>query len=164
MQTPTTIRKHPLHPMLVMLPVGLWVFSLVSDLFYLGTGYSEVWSNVALVTMLGGFLGAIIAAVPGMIDYLAMRKDRPVRRLATMHMRLNIFVSILYAINIWLRVSNPAELAVPVTMSVLSVALLFVAGWLGAEMVHVHGVGVEEEPVAGVAEKPQSAYRGPRHA
>jgi uncharacterized membrane protein len=167
MQTPTSIRKHPLHPMLVMLPVGLWVFSLAADVFHLAGGSFEVWSGVALYTMVGGFLGALIAAVPGTIDYLAMRRDRPVRRLAQLHMRINVVMTVLYGVNIWLRVSNPAELGVPVALSVLSVVMLFVSGWLGAEMVHVHGVGVEEEPAtdfAGPERRKAGAYRGPRHA
>jgi uncharacterized membrane protein len=166
MQTPTSIRKHPLHPMLVMLPVGLWVFSLAADIFHLTGGAFEVWSGVALYTMLGGFLGALVAAVPGMIDYLAMRRDRPVRRLAQLHMRINVILTFVYAINIWLRVTNPGELGIPVALSVVSVVALFVSGWLGAEMVHVHKVGVEDEQAVAYTgtERRKTPYRGPHHA
>src|SRR5262245_50424053 len=34
METPASIRRHPIHPMLVSIPIGLWIFSLVCDLMY----------------------------------------------------------------------------------------------------------------------------------
>ncbi|NRO97029.1 DUF2231 domain-containing protein [Paraburkholderia sp. NMBU_R16] len=56
-------------------------------------------------------------------------------------------VVVLYAINIWLRKRSPASvspgLSAPVLLSIVGVALLFVSGWLGGQMVHVYGVGVE---------------------
>jgi len=55
---------------------------------------------------------------------------------------------VLYAINIWLRISDPAStntfMSFPVLLSIIGVALIFVSGWLGGQMVHVYGVGVEE--------------------
>jgi uncharacterized membrane protein len=54
---------------------------------------------------------------------------------------------VLYAINIWLRASGPADVgtitSTPVVLSIIGVALIFVSGWLGGQMVHVYGVGVE---------------------
>jgi len=32
MRTPASIAKHPIHPMLVNFPIGLWFFSLICDL------------------------------------------------------------------------------------------------------------------------------------
>jgi uncharacterized membrane protein len=131
--------------MLVVFPIGLWVFSLLCDLFYLGGGSREVWSGVALYTMLGGFLGALIAAIPGIIDFLAMRGGR-IRRIAKIHMTMNLALVCLYAVNIWLRISNPAELGLPIFLSVVCVGVLAVSAWLGGELVHVHAVGVETPP------------------
>jgi uncharacterized membrane protein len=152
--------------MLVAFPVGLWVFSLICDLFYLAGGATEVWPGVALYTMIGGFIGALLAAVPGLIDFLAMQRGR-VRRIAILHMSINLVLVLLYAINIWLRVSDPANLGLPIVMSLLSVLLLAVSGWLGAEMVHVHAVGVEPHPPAalpaGVRED-RRRYDRPFHA
>jgi uncharacterized membrane protein len=62
-------------------------------------------------------------------------------------MAINLTVVVLYAINIWLRAGEPADLgttmSTPVLLSIIGVALLFVSGWLGGQMVHVYGVGVE---------------------
>ena len=65
MHTPASIAGHPIHPMLVPLPIGLWIFSFVCDLaFVFGSG-AAVWSTVALYTMAGGIVGALLAAIAG---------------------------------------------------------------------------------------------------
>jgi uncharacterized membrane protein len=63
MTTPASIAKHPIHPMLVVLPMGLWIFSLVAVLFF-AAGCGDRWKDVALYTMGGGIAGALIAAIP----------------------------------------------------------------------------------------------------
>ena len=35
MSTPASVKGHPIHPMLVTLPIGLWVFSFVADIVFL---------------------------------------------------------------------------------------------------------------------------------
>ena len=72
MQTPARVAKHPIHPMLVAIPIGLWVFSLVCDIVHQFGAASENWQIVALYTMVGGIIGALVAAVPGFIDLLAL--------------------------------------------------------------------------------------------
>ena len=62
-------------------------------------------------------------------------------------MAINLTVVVLYAINIWLRSSGVTDMntitSAPVVLSIIGVALLFVSCWLGGQMVHVYGVGVE---------------------
>ena len=36
MRTPASINGHPVHPMLVTIPIGLWIFSLAADVIYFG--------------------------------------------------------------------------------------------------------------------------------
>ena len=71
----------------------------------------------------------------------------PVKKIALTHMAINLTAVVLYAINIWLRANGPtsmnASMSAPVLLSIIGVALLFVSGWLGGQMVHVYGVGVE---------------------
>jgi uncharacterized membrane protein len=70
-----------------------------------------------------------------------------VKKIAVTHMAINLTAVVLYAINIWLRAGGPTKfgtsLSTPVVLSIIGVALLFVSGWLGGQMVHVYGVGVE---------------------
>jgi len=148
MRTPASIFKHPIHPMLVVFPIGLWIFSLACDLIRMIGGPGDAWPTVALYSMMGGFIGALCAAVPGFVDLLFYTGGGPpVRKIALTHMAINLTVVVLYAINLWLRIREPVSLgpgvSTPVVLSIVGVALLFVSGWLGGQLVHVYGVGVE---------------------
>jgi uncharacterized membrane protein len=145
MFTPTTFKKHPLHPLLVGMPIGLWIFSLVCDaVAFFGWGGST-WKDVAYYTMAGGIVTALIAAIPGFIDLLSFT-DARLKRIGVIHMIVNLVVVGLYVINLALR---PSESNVPLLLSVIGVVLLFAAGWLGGELVHVHGVTVQDKPPPG---------------
>jgi uncharacterized membrane protein len=143
MRTPASVAKHPLHPMLVAIPIGLWVFSLVCDLLRVGDVAPGVdWATMAWYSMVGGIIGALVAAVPGFIDMLSLREG--LKRIALTHMTLNLTVVALYIVNAYIRTRGADESAV--WLSVLSAAVLVVSGWLGGKMVHVHGVSVETPP------------------
>jgi uncharacterized membrane protein len=139
MKTPASIAGHPIHPMLVAIPIGLWIFSLVCDLVRVFGASSEAWQVVALYTLAGGIVGALLAAVPGFIDMLSV--PWPVKRTALIHMAINLTVVALYAVNLWLRLSG-VEHSTAVWLSLVGIALLVVSGWLGGKMVYEEGVGV----------------------
>lgn len=144
MHSPASIAKHPIHPMLVTFPIGLWVFSLVCDLVGLSVAAPDVWFTVALYTMVGGLIGALAAAVPGFIDLLYYKGGHPpLKKIALTHMAINLSVVVLYAVNIGLRVNGPSSMEAPVILSAIGVSAIAVSGWLGGKMVHVYGVGVE---------------------
>ena len=144
MQTPASIARHPIHPMLITLPVGLWVFSFVCDLVvYLSEGQESgvLWFMIGYWTMAGGLVGALLAAIPGVIDFASL-KDRRIRALATTHMSINLVVVVLYAVNLWLRGTEPPDFLVGMGLSLVALTLLAMSGWIGGELVHVYGVGV----------------------
>jgi uncharacterized membrane protein len=143
MHTPAQIAKHPIHPMLVAMPIGLWVFSLVCDIVAATGSTNESWPIVALYTMVGGIVGALIAAVPGFIDMLSLKGG--LKRIALVHMAINLAVVALYVVNAWLRMQGEAG-GLPLALSVIAIAALGVSGWLGGKMVYLHGVAVEEPP------------------
>ena len=147
MTSPASIAKHPIHPMLVALPIGLWIFSLVSDVIYLMKWGGVVFNDVAFYTMAGGIVTALLAAVPGFIDYLSLPKGK-VKTMAVWHMRINLAIVALFAVNFWLRRDATPGAALPIWLSVIGIALLGVSGWLGGELVYVHGVAVETQPGA----------------
>jgi uncharacterized membrane protein len=153
MKTPASIARHPIHPMLIVIPIGLWIFSLVADIIVHVSGDEAVqtlWFTLAYYTMAGGLVGALVAAFPGLIDFLSMSPGR-IRKLATMHMALNLTVVVLYAVNLWLRTTSPPSADLGFALSLLAVVLLGFSGWIGGEMVHVHGVGVSA-PASDVVE------------
>ena len=136
-----SIGGHPIHPMLVVFPIGLWVFSLVADLIFL-TGGRPLWSEIAFYTMAGGIIGALAAAIPGAIDLFSM-SDAKIKRIGVIHMAINLAVVVLYALNLWWRTGTDGGATGPVWLSVVSVIALAVSGWLGGEMVYVHGAAVQ---------------------
>jgi uncharacterized membrane protein len=162
MRTPANIARHPIHPMLVPIPIGLWVFSLICDLVYVFGGHGENWAIVAYYTMVGGVLGALIAAVPGLIDMLSL--PRGFRRTALAHMTINLTVVGLYLFNIWLRFDEARDMTLPVSLSAIAVALLVVSGWLGGKMVYVHGIAVADAGRRTAAPRPYHGIERRSHA
>ena len=152
MASPASVKKHPLHPMLVALPIGLWVFALVCDIVAAAGGES-IWSTVARYCVAGGIAGAVIAAVPGLIDYFSI-DEAAMRQIATFHMLVNLGAVVLFAINLWSRFFLRPGSLVPVILSIAGVIGIGVGGWLGGEMVYVKGMAVEAvEKLAKKAEK-----------
>jgi uncharacterized membrane protein len=142
MRTPASFAGHPIHPMLVPLPIGLWIFSLICDLaFVLGAGATH-WATVSFWTMLGGLIGAIFAAAPGIIDLLSL-SGAP-KKIALTHMGLNVTIMVLYAMNFGMRLYGGAIAGLPLAFSVVGILLLGISGWLGGHMVFVHRVGVSD--------------------
>ncbi len=141
MRTPASIAGHPIHPMLVPIPIGLWIFSLVCDLIHAGGSANAAWPTVALYTMGAGIVGALLAALPGLIDLLSLPPGP--RKTAVIHMSLNLSIVALYAINFWLRMGSPDKPGNLVWLSVLSIGLLVISGWLGGKLVYEHGVAVD---------------------
>jgi len=140
MRTPASIRGHPIHPMLVPVAIGCFVFSFASDVLRLANDSATPWVALAYYTMIGGILGALAAAVPGFIDLLSLRG--PVKRTAIAHMLINLTVVALYVFNAWLRHGDPHAAGLPVALSAIAILLLLVSGWLGGKMVYESGVAV----------------------
>ena len=142
MRTPASVARHPIHAMLIVFPVGLFIFSLICDLVSTRSADPATWALVAFYTMVGGFIGALAAAVPGLIDLLSLA-DKAIKKTAITHMSINLVVVALYAVNIWMRTSSNTNTGMPLLLSVVAVGLLAVSGWLGGKMVHEYGVGVD---------------------
>jgi uncharacterized membrane protein len=130
--------------MLVPIPLGLWIFSLVCDLISLWGWGSGVWNEVAFYTMAGGIVGALLAAGPGLIDYRSLTAPR-VKRIALTHMVINLVVVVLFAINLGLRMQYAPDAGTPIILSAIGVFLLGISGWLGGELVYIYGVAVESQ-------------------
>jgi len=138
MTTRVTIAGHPVHAMLVTIPIGLWVFTLTSDVVFAVTGDSR-WEATAFFTLAGGIAGALLAAVPGLFDLLGLHEPHE-RRIGIIHMSVNLAIVVLQIVNFGLRVSLQADTNLTFALSALAVAALFVSGWLGGQLVHVLGV------------------------
>jgi len=137
--------RHPLHPMLVHFPIGLFLLSLSFDLASLVFPSVPDLVRDSFYAMLLGVITALIAAVPGFVDYTDIRSDHPAKRTATVHLTLNLIVVALYGINLGVRSSSlvdPKIQMVPMILSFIGVALLSVSGYLGGRLVYDDGIGV----------------------
>jgi uncharacterized membrane protein len=141
MSTPASIARHPIHPMLVVFPIGLWVFSVVADLIYhLGWGRA-VWMDVAFYSIGAGIVGALLAAVPGFIDFFSIT-DARVRTIGLYHMSANLISVVIFGLSFWLRWTGGVGF-LPVAVSIIGLVVIAFGGWLGGELVYVHNMGVQ---------------------
>jgi uncharacterized membrane protein len=126
--------RHPLHPMLVHFPIGLFILSLLLDLASFAFRSTPNLVRDSFYAMLIGIIAALIAAVPGFVDYTDIRSDHPGKRTATAHLTLNLIVVGLYGINLGVRSSTLDAFKTPVgplILSLVGIALLSVSGYLG---------------------------------
>ena len=98
---------------------------------------------VAVYCMFGGIVGALVAAIPGLIDLLSLKQ--PIRKTALIHMGINLVVVALYAFNLRSRYPDPEPENWQILFSLATILMLLVSGWLGGKMVFEHGVGVNAD-------------------
>src|SRR5687768_4913241 len=147
MKSKAAIGNHPIHPALVVIPIGAWFSTFVGDLSYAATSQG-FWYHFSYVTMLIGVVGALLAAVFGFIDFFGVRMSEAGYRTAKIHMTLNLLAVSSYLFNLWLRWDQGAvaggRWTTAFTLQVLTFVALCVSGWLGGKLSYEHKVGVVE--------------------
>jgi uncharacterized membrane protein len=146
MQSRARVLGHAIHPMLIVFPLGLLATAVVFDIVYLVTGRSGF--PLAAAYMIGaGIVGGLLAAVFGLIDWLAVPAGTRAKRIGAAHGIGNVLVVALFAVSWLLRARadgwDPSALAL--VFSFVGVALAAVTGWLGGELVDRLGVGVDDD-------------------
>jgi uncharacterized membrane protein len=71
MESRAKLFGHPIHPMLVVFPLGLLATSLIFDIIGLISGDGR-WPNVAEYLIGAGLIGGLLAACFGLVDWLAI--------------------------------------------------------------------------------------------
>lgn len=140
---------HPVHPLLVALPIGAWVTSLIFDFashVVPQPGFLALGSQWLIAV---GVIGAIVAACAGFLDLMTLTPETPAFRTAVLHMGLVLAATIGYVAGFgWRHISyhHPAPVpAGPLALSVLSLALLSAGGYLGGKLAYRYGVRVADE-------------------
>jgi nitrite reductase/ring-hydroxylating ferredoxin subunit/uncharacterized membrane protein len=137
--------KHPLHPMIVHLPIGLWLLGGIFDVASRVASEQPWLVRGAFYTTLFGVIGAALAAVPGFVDYSDIRADHPAKRVAAWHMRLNLAAVALYVLGLVLRYPELDASRTPapaLILSLLALAIVMFSGYLGGVLVYDNGIGV----------------------
>ena len=135
-----TIKGHPLHPLLVTIPVGLFVAALVSDIVFVTDG-SHGWAVASRWLLGGGLAGALLAALAGFADFAGNARIREFRD-AWLHLFANLTLVLIQGVNLILRLPD-ADVAgsIGIVLSAAAVLILLFSGWKGGELVFRHGVG-----------------------
>lgn len=135
------IAGHPVHPMLVPFPIVCFIGALVTDIVYSQTALI-MWSTFSAWLLTVGLVLGGLAAVLGAVDLF---NDRYLRRSAVglAHMIINLLVWVIELFNAFVHARDAWTSVVPtgLTLSIISVALLAVSGWLGGSLVYKHGAG-----------------------
>jgi uncharacterized membrane protein len=144
---------HPFHPILVTIPIGAWVASLIFDIASRVNSTGSHSLVDAAYWLIGiGVLGALVAAVFGFLDLLAIPRPSRAFRVGLAHMGINLtIVGIFIGDFFWRHSSASGAYAAAkvgagqLALSAVGIALLLVSGWLGGMLAYRFGVRVADE-------------------
>lgn len=136
---------HATHPMLIVVPLGMFVGAVVFDgVFYFG-GRDPQWAVVSYWMIVTGLIGGAVAAVPGWIDWFAIPAGTRAKRIGLVHGLGNgVGVLGLFGASWYFRrpdIPNTPDIAL--LLSLLGLLLGGVTAWLGGELIERLGVGVD---------------------
>ena len=144
MRAKARLLGHPIHQMLIVFPLGLLATSLFFDIAHLSSGNPQ-WAVISYWLINVGIVTGLLAAVFGLIDWLAIPQGTRAKRIGLLHGGGNVVVVLLFIGSCLLRRDDPGHPeGSAVFLSALAVLLALVTGWLGGELVDRLGVGVDE--------------------
>lgn len=143
MESKTKVFGHPVHPMLIVFPVGLLATAVIFDIIYLAAG-TPILATVSFYMIAAGAVGGLLAAIFGFIDWLALPSSRA-KTIGGWHGIGNVVIVVLFALSWMLRGANEDFLpnGLALLLSFAGFALALVTAWIGGELVYRLGVGVD---------------------
>jgi uncharacterized membrane protein len=138
---------HPFHPILVAIPIGTWVASLVFDIIGLAVDDPSPFALGAQVLIAIGVIGALLAAIFGFIDFTGIASGTPAKRTAVIHLSLNLAAVVLFAVNYFVRAASDHDAVsiVGLVLSIIGLVAIGFSGWLGGKLAYHYGVRVAAE-------------------
>ena len=153
------IMGHPLHPILITLPIGMFIAVFLFDLLYWWRPNSA-WAMAALWLLGAGLVGALLAALAGLADFIGDRRIRDLSD-AWHHAIGNVILVLVQLFSFYQRYRYGAAAVIPLGLSLSVVAVLIMAytGWKGGELVFRYRVAVHDDPRVSTT---RDAVPGPR--
>ena len=146
METRFKFLGHPVHPMLIVFPLGLLATAVIFDILYVVTGDDDL-SAFSFWAMLAGIVGGLLAAPFGLLDWLGLPKGSRARRIGAIHGGGNLIVVLLFLISFLTRLNDRTYLPdlLPLVFGVLGAGLALFTAWLGGELVYRLRVAVDDD-------------------
>jgi uncharacterized membrane protein len=140
---------HPVHPILVTIPIGAWVCSIGFDIASRFADEADVFAKGSYWLIGAGIVGALVAALAGFLDLFAIPTGTKAFRIGLVHMTINLVVVVLFAMSFLVRrsdIDTPGEVSVGlIVLSAVALGLLGASGWLGGALSFRYGVRVADE-------------------
>jgi uncharacterized membrane protein len=144
MESRVKFAGHPVHPMLIVFPLGLLTTAVIFDIIYLVSGNPQ-WTVVAYYMIGAGVIGGLAAAVFGWLDWFAIPGGTRAKRIGLWHGAGNVAVLALFILSWILRRESPMEPPTgAIVAGLLGLVFALATSWLGGELVDRMGVGVDE--------------------
>jgi uncharacterized membrane protein len=149
MKSKAVLLEHPLHPMLIPFPFAFLTGAVVFDVAGWLSNAASWWTTGAYLTA-AGIATAVIAAVPGLIDYFyTVPPNSSGKSRATRHMLANLSAVVLFAVAWWLRGGAAIRPNIAVlVLEAVGLVVLGVAAYLGGTLVTRNLIGVDHRYAA----------------
>src|SRR5690349_10048647 len=130
MRTRASFKGHSIHQVLIPFPIAFLYGALIFDVLGTAMNRPGLWTTGGHLAI-AGILAALVAAGPGLIDYLGSVPPRSsAKKRATKHMAVNLTGVALVALAVWQRPdsSMPPGIAT-LALEALAVGLITAGGW-----------------------------------
>jgi nitrite reductase/ring-hydroxylating ferredoxin subunit/uncharacterized membrane protein len=143
MKSKAHIKSHPLHPILIPFPIAFFTGTLVFHILGWAQESTDLLT-VAYYCNLAGIIGAVLAAIPGIIDYInTVPPDSSAKKRGAQHGLANTTMLILFTIAFFVRRQDDPEQYTLLALEVVGAGLMFFAGWMGGTLVYRNQIGVD---------------------
>jgi nitrite reductase/ring-hydroxylating ferredoxin subunit/uncharacterized membrane protein len=144
MKSTAILLGHPVHPMLIPFPLAFLTGAVLFDAAGWLRDMSSWWTTGSHLATVG-IATAILAAVPGLIDYVYTVPPRSSgKSRATKHLLTNLSAVGIFAVAWWMRDSATVQPDVAILgLEVIGLALLGAGGYMGGTLVTRNLIGVD---------------------
>lgn len=143
MKSKASFKSHPIHPILVSFPIAFLIGTFVSDLIGRISENDSFW-NIGYYLEIAGIAMGLVAAVPGLIDYLfTVPPKSSAKQRGLKHALINVSHLILFFTAFLIRRNDNPNTTLILILEAVGVVLIFIAGFLGGTLVYRNQIGVD---------------------
>ncbi len=147
MRAKITLLGHPVHPMLIAFPVAFYTGTAAAFIVY-AASKNLFWFKLAVVLNCAGVVMAVLAALPGFVDWLtAIPNGTAAKATGLRHMVLNVLALAAFAVCGAIHLAQwnafSPDAAAGVVLSLVGLGLTLGAGFLGWSLVQNHHIGID---------------------